>query len=77
MIFSTLLSGRYQLQLNEKSELYSVYCHMESLDDNECSGGGWTWVLTTSKDEGTNSPAKVCLCFSYNLHHTLSCFLHI
>ena len=37
-------NGVYNLQLNEKSEIYKAYCQMSGLSQ-DCIGGGWTLVM--------------------------------
>ena len=44
MLFSSATDGVYNLQLNETSEIYPVYCHMSNLS-LQCGGGGWTLVM--------------------------------
>ena len=50
---SSLPSGRYLLQLDKQSQIYEVYCHMETLDNDECEGGGWTLVMKTGGNTET------------------------
>ena len=47
---SSLPNGRYELQLDEQSQIYEVYCHMKKLDVQECDGGGWTLIMKTNEN---------------------------
>jgi hypothetical protein len=58
-IYSSLPSERYELKLDDQSEKYPVYCKLETLDDVECQGGGWTFVLKTGGD--------TVICFSHHI----------